>query len=73
MKRKARSYLSRSLAADEFVENLLGFGRQLRGGFGISVILASKVERNVLLAELGHQEGGEGTQSIWGKGRREEM
>lgn len=67
MKLKARRYLSWGVAADEFVEDLLGFGWQFCGGFGISVILAGKVERNVLLAELGHQEGGEGTQSIWGK------
>lgn len=65
--RKTRNYLSRGVAADEFVEDLLGFGWQFCGGFGVSVILAGKVERNVLLAELGHQEGSEGTQSIWGK------
>lgn len=70
VKRKARNYLSRGFAADEFVEDLLGFGGQFGGGFGISVILAGKVERNVLLAELGHQEGGEGTQSIWGERER---
>lgn len=61
---KTRHYLSRGIASDEFVEDLLGFGRQFGRGFGISVILAGKVERNVLLAELGHQEGSEGTQSV---------
>lgn len=70
-KRQARRYLSRGVAADELVKDLVGFGRQFAGGFGVPVILAGKVERNVLLAELGHQEGGEGTQSIWGRERQE--
>lgn len=62
-----KSYLSGSFAADEFVVDLLGFGGKFGRTPGFPVILAGEVERNVLLAKLGDQEGCEGTQSICGE------
>lgn len=57
-------YLPGSVAADEFIIDLLGFGWQFIMRLRSPVILTGKVERNVLLAELRHQEGCESTQSI---------
>lgn len=63
-------HLTGSIRADEFIVDLLGFDRQFGCRFGVPVILAGKVERDVLFTELRHQEGGEGTQPTCGQRTR---
>lgn len=57
-------YLPGSVTADEFIIDLLGLGWEFISRLGFPVILTGKVECDVLLAELRHQEGCESTQSI---------
>ena len=52
------------VAGDELVVDAPGLGRELGSNPDLPVVLAGHVEGYVLLAELGHQEGREGTQSI---------
>lgn len=59
---KAGRHLTGSIRADELIVDLLSFHWQFGCRFGVPVILAGKVERDVLFTELRHQEGGEGTQ-----------
>lgn len=66
-------HLAGSVRADEFIVDLLGFDGQFGCRFGVPVILAGKVERNVLFTELSHQEGGEGAQATCRRGEDREI
>lgn len=63
------SHLSRGVGADELLVNPPGLGR-LFGGLGLLVVLTGQVEGDVLLAELGDQEGSEEAEPVWGTGGR---